>query len=273
MTFAVVESFLESKSGESTTNEDFFADGAFWAVACDGATDKSGLDFGGETGGRAIAKVVNDAVSSASAGISASALVERINAACNAVLGDKLETVSVPDLPTCSFVALEKQEGRIVRVGDASWATGMREEIGNKKIDEIHSSFRAAYLDMMLLEGASRESLLREDGGRALILPSLKKQGILRNINEGSLSYGAIDGRPVPERFIESWTLAREEDVVVLASDGYPRLFLTLEETEQYLQRDLLSDPLRMGRHPSTKGVQAGNLSYDDRTYLKLERR
>ena len=57
----------------------------------------------------------------------------------------------------------------------------------------------------------------------------------------------------------------------ILASDGYPVLADTLEETERLLACSLAEDPLRIGEHLSTKGVAAGNESFDDRTYLRMK--
>jgi hypothetical protein len=105
-----------------------------------------------------------------------------------------------------------------------------------------------------------------------MILPLLRLQALLRNRPRGAaLTHAGIDGRPVPPGLIEEWTLAADENSVVLASDGYPRLFMTLGETEEYLMRDLAHDPLRIGQHKTTKGLLPGNVSYDDRAFLRID--
>lgn len=106
MRFEVVESFLASKSGELDRCEDMLGVGESWAIVCDGATDKSGLQINGETGGRAIARVAVQAVTTASSDLTAAGLVDRINAACKQALAPHVATTPVEDLPTCSFVAL-----------------------------------------------------------------------------------------------------------------------------------------------------------------------
>ena len=57
---------------------------------------------------------------------------------------------------------------------------------------------------------------------------------------------------------------------VVLASDGYPKLFGTLEESEHYLQKVLAEDPLCISLNKQTKGLMVGNNSYDDRTFVRF---
>ena len=62
----------------------------------------------------------------------------------------------------------------------------------------------------------------------------------------------------------------KENDEIVLASDGYPVLKNSLKESEEKLLEILEKDPLLINIYKSTKGLQQGNISYDDRTYIKF---
>jgi hypothetical protein len=57
---------------------------------------------------------------------------------------------------------------------------------------------------------------------------------------------------------------------LVLASDGYPEILPTLAETEARLAELLAEDPSCVGVLRGTKGVMAGQISFDDRAYLRL---
>ncbi len=59
--------------------------------------------------------------------------------------------------------------------------------------------------------------------------------------------------------------------MVVLASDGYPAICPTLDESEKELKRILDSDPLAICENIQTKMMVKGNLSFDDRAYLCFE--
>ncbi len=160
-----------------------------------------------------------------------------------------------------------------MRVGDVSLSDGRASFVGSKEVDVVHSRMRTAYLQMMLIDGQERSELLASDVGRELILPSLRKQAVLRNnVSAGDLAFGAIDGTPVPDQFIETWALEGEVSEVTIATDGYPVIRPTLELLEQYLRSDLRSDPLRIGKHMTTKGVRPGNQSFDDRAYVRLRK-
>jgi hypothetical protein len=273
--FTVTEAFVEGKHADADRCEDVILDGPDWIALCDGVTDKSGLRFDGRCGGLVVAELVARAVAAAPTGENPADLVARINDAYTSRLGQELELGGVPDgmRPACSVVALDKKAGRVVRVGDTTWVTHQRTEAGHMAIDDVHTAMRSAYLRMLILDGHDPKDLAVHDPSRDLILPGLKAQSVLRNNPDGGpLAHGVIDGRDVPDQFVEAWTLAGDETEIALASDGYPVVFMTHAATEDYLQGDLAADPLRIHAHPSTKPLAPGQASFDDRSYVRLTR-
>lgn len=65
--------------------------------------------------------------------------------------------------------------------------------------------------------------------------------------------------------------IVKASNSVVLASDGYPTLLPTLKESEKALAHHLIDDPQNIGEFVATKGLVEGNVSFDDRTYIKLK--
>lgn len=63
---------------------------------------------------------------------------------------------------------------------------------------------------------------------------------------------------------------AKDCKEIVLASDGYPFLLPTWQESEQALRRQLQDDPQNISQFIATKGLVAGNQSFDDRTYVRF---
>ena len=83
----------------------------------------------------------------------------------------------------------------------------------------------------------------------------------------GEFGYDVINGGKIcPDNVIVYQVKAG--DRVILASDGYPDLFDTIEETENYLFLMLENDPLCIHDLRGTKGVLPGNQSFDDRSYI-----
>lgn len=85
--------------------------------------------------------------------------------------------------------------------------------------------------------------------------------------NEQNISYAVIDGFEIPTDKVKILRAGRE---VVLASDGYPLLASTLDESEKLLHEQLKNDPLCINSFKATKGLMKGNVSFDDRAYVRF---
>ena len=79
--------------------------------------------------------------------------------------------------------------------------------------------------------------------------------------------YAVIDGTPI---YIPGTRIVTASHCVVLASDGYPTLLPTLHESEEALAQHLTDDPQNITDFIATKGLVEGNVSFDDRAYIKL---
>ena len=79
--------------------------------------------------------------------------------------------------------------------------------------------------------------------------------------------YAVIDGTQI---YMPGTRIAKASHSVVLASDGYPTLLTTLKESEEALAKHLADDPQNIGEFVATKGLVEGNVSFDDRAYIKL---
>ena len=79
--------------------------------------------------------------------------------------------------------------------------------------------------------------------------------------------YAVIDGTPI---YMPGTRIVKASHSVVLASDGYPTLLPTLSESEKALAQHLTKDPQNIGDFVATKGLVEGNISFDDRAYIKL---
>ena len=110
-----------------------------------------------------------------------------------------------------------------------------------------------------------RSELQATDKGRALIIPHMKEAMLRQNID-----YAVIDGFPIPQQHVRKLTLDFRPWEIVLASDGYPFLCPTLQESEERLARQLSTDPMNILDFKATKGLQPGNLSFDDRAYIRF---
>ena len=166
---------------------------------------------------------------------------------------------------TCSVAVYSCHHRQLWMIGDCQALVAGTVYSVRDPQEDLLARRRAQFIAQALDEGTPPE-VFREpsDPGRAIILPDLVAK--TRRQNQ---TYAVIDGFPVYRAGVQTLALpARTE--VVLATDGYPRLWPTLAETEDYLQQVLQADPLCIRRHPATKGVYARQVSFDDRTYLRF---
>ena len=123
---------------------------------------------------------------------------------------------------------------------------------------------RAAIIRQMLNHGeATIASLQTDDVARKQIVDD-----IIATCHDQNKTFSVIDGFPIPlER---AKTIKVESGDVILATDGYPYLLPTLAASEQALSHLLSTDPLLFQTYHATKGMMAGNVSFDDRAYIRF---
>jgi glycerophosphoryl diester phosphodiesterase len=63
------------------------------------------------------------------------------------------------------------------------------------------------------------------------------------------------------------------EDIksIVITSDGYPFIYQNLHDTEKTLEKILSEDPLCYKKFKNMRGIKRGMLSFDDRSYVRIE--
>jgi hypothetical protein len=237
----------------------------------DGVTDKSGSQVPSGSGPVSTGRFAADTVAAAleglvpgtAAGDAVSSISDVLGRAVLATLGE----LDPGDRPGASVVVFDAVARVVWRVGDCPFRIDDAVYPARKRIDQVTSDFRAAFL-----AACGEESGLASDPGRDAILPLLRLQGRLAN-RPGEFGYGVIDGRPVPEEFITVVPVPGSAREIVLASDGYPTLPATLAAAEAELAELLAADPRFVGPLRSTKGFHPSTCSFDDRAWVRVRLR
>lgn len=259
----VLEYFSEGKKEEQGLCEDGLFVSYHFIAVFDGVTSKSSRTFGGKTGGRAAMEKAVEAMKKAPFDIEARQLFTNIN---NAVLS-LYEGESTGEAAVCGIV-YSKYKNEIWSLGDCQCRINSQYYAHEKEVDTILSKVRALTLEIARLEGSTDEELLKNDVGREFILPLLKKQHLFAN-SDSRFGYTVLNGTPFDSKRIEIHPVS-EGDTVILASDGYPYLYGSLEMCEKELERTIKENPLCDNGYVSTKGIAPGNKSFDDRTFIKF---
>lgn len=274
----IVEQFVLGKRADPALCEDAIVVTADYAAVVDGATDVSGRDYGGVSGGRWAVGACVEAVRGLPAGLDAYAAVEALTRA----FAGRDEPAN--ERPSASVTIYSVARREVWQVGDVGFRYGgMSGRPKRKLVDEVASAFRAAVLAAEVAAGtlggevpapgehgfgrAAAGGLGEADPGRVAARALIGRQGFLRN-TVGPYGYAAVDGRPVPPPMVVVRSVPVGE--LVIASDGYPVIEASLAESEATLARLLAIDPWCVEELRGTKGMAAGQVSFDDRAYLRL---
>jgi glycerophosphoryl diester phosphodiesterase len=178
----------------------------------------------------------------------------------------------VLERPSASLAAYLPGLRQIVVVGDCQVLVDGQHYVSPQASEPLVAEQRAQYFLHQLSLGYSMDELLQhhQSKARELIRPALERAAELRNQADHPLSYSVMDGTPIPWSLVQVVQVPEGCHTIVLATDGYPELFPTLAQTEAHLQSLLRQDPLCIGALRGCKGVEPGNLSFDDRSYISL---
>lgn len=268
--YKVIEQEIRSKAADFSKCEDgIFVSSAFAAVI-DGVTGKGKGLWDGKTSGAYAREVLLKCLKTLRADITAEEAIQVLNGAlyeAEKVREDETELPREERLMAAVIIYSDCYQ-QIWSFGDCQCLINGELFSHSKKIDTMLSEVRSFYDRGQLAAGMTPEELQEHDIGREYIMPLLKFQLMYAN-TEDYYGYDILDGYEIHPKRVVIHQL-KEGDRVVMASDGYPRLLETLEESEAELARLIREDPLCIFENKGTKGIAAGNNSFDDRSYIRF---
>lgn len=257
----VLEQFIEGRSGNPIECEDMVVLSDDYLAVLDGATDEGGQKIEGLSSGLWAARTLARKIADMPGDLGAEEAFD--------FLSEALPGRREPGA-RCDAIIFSVARGEIWRVGTVHLLLDGIPYPPSRRIDETTSAARAALNQSLLLGGESLQMVAEEDPGRQLIMPLLRGQKFFANNEQSEWGYGVVDGQKIPSFFLEVFS-AKGVSEIVFASDGYPEIFSSLAESEEALARKLQEDPLLLRQPPATKGLRPGNISFDDRAYLRFQ--
>ncbi len=262
-----IERFTYAKNGNENDNEDrIYMSDRFIAVI-DGATSKEDRTLDGLTGGQNIDRIVCRCLDEIDDEPEAFDVFETVE---QTIRKEFPREEYWPAAASAAIYNIGRQE--LWLIGDCQALINGKPFTNSKKIDAVLSDLRSIVLYSEIASGTSTEELMKDDPGRTAILPFLKDQNKLENI-DCEWGYVVFANGPYNKDFCrDNIKVIKVPDKaqIVLASDGYPELRDTLKESEDCLKKILEEDPLCFRKFKSTKCLSEGNLSFDDRAYIRI---
>lgn len=238
----------------------------------DGSTSKTPIRIkDGCSNGRYCMELIRDYISSMPAYTTASEFCDGITSHIQSIYkkyGVDTERLRLnpTERLTASAVVFSVFHRQIWMIGDCQCMENGRTYDNSKPQEAILAAKRSAFLKQALAQGLTIEDVQRQDPGRAFIISEL-----INSCRGQNISYSVIDGFAIPQDKIKIINVDDSCHEIILASDGYPILKPTLQESEHALRRQLTEDPLCIATFKATKGLMQGNISFDDRSYIRVQ--
>ena len=263
------EKFTMSREGTEGICGDSIVDTDNFIAVIDGATPKGNRLWEGMRGDVYISHLISNAIKNMDRDITAEDAVLYINNAVKDAYKRNnvdLDTLEHEEMLQACVVIYSASRHEVWSYGDCLIRINHRDYNNIKKLDVLMSNLRAFFIESAMINGNYHYDSFGEDFGRKCILPYLKEQGIFANTNY-SFGYSVINGGTIIPKNVKVYSV-QSGDRIILATDGYPKLFDTLEASEQYLELKLKEDPDCVYSLRGTKGVSSGNVSFDDRAFI-----
>jgi hypothetical protein len=281
----VEEAFQQAKAADGSGCEDAVVDVPGFVGVVDGATNQGDFDWlerTGLTGGAVAAQAIKSAVArlprDATLGMALEALTRAVRGCYESVGILELVESNPVERIAASFALFAQEHDELWLVGDCQALLVANDQplevIRNaKQIDAITATARAAFLEAEVASGKTEDQLRQHDSGRAFIVPLLRQQRWFQNSRDvPELCYWVIDGFPLTKDDARVVRRPAACDRIVLATDGYPVLLPTREQSDRELRKLIDQDPLMYQVFKTTKGVAAqGADSFDDRAYVSIK--
>ncbi len=266
--YGVIEQFCSSKTIIPEACEDELVVTDKFIAVIDGATSKTTNTFQGKTGGKITAELIASYLKTGliDSGMDYKTATCRIQAEIQEYA--QKHQLEKNGIHLCaSAVIYNVPKRQIWSVGDCQFLLNGKHYTFYKKVDTILSDARSLIIHMLLRSGLKEDDLKKDDRSRSLILDELKLQQNLENVDD-EYGYSVFSSQGnVKNVYVTDVPPGSE---VVLASDGYPELFGTLEESEARLNELIRVDPLCYKFYKSTKGLMENCTHFDDRTYIRF---
>ena len=264
----ILEQFICGKENDPKTCEDGLVIEDHLIAVIDGVTAKGKHLWQGKKSGCYAKDILTEYLQNDVSKQNAAELFQNLDLVLQDAIRKEGCKLSGEDYPRAAVIVYNDIYKEIWAYGDCQCRINAEVHTHAKKIDELNADLRAFYLEYYIEQGYTIEELQKEDFGRKAIQKNLQMQFAFEN-KLGDFGYPVLNGEGIESSMIRRYSV-KEADTVILATDGYPVLKENLEDSEKELRRILTEDPMCFRQYRSTKGVQPGNASFDDRTFCRF---
>jgi len=258
----IPHTFIQGKFDDPNQCEDAIFYNDHFVAIIDGVTAKSDYRYEGLKTGKIASTIIKTYLAAVDPTATIQEIIHGVNTAYEDHFYSKVDFPldRVSHGPQAAMILYSHFHHQIYIIGDSQALVNGQLHTQPKASDEILSNFRSLVLD---IDPSQHEE------ARAAILPYLISSNIFANTTGTRFGYSVLNGQEIPDDLIKVIDV-HDGDHIIFTSDGYPTIKENFAATEAYLQHILTSDPDLITAYLSTKGLQAGQVSFDDRSYIEF---
>ena len=267
----IIEYFIQSKYDDSTLCEDGIFHNEHFIAVVDGVTSKGNIKWDGHTSGYQAKEIILKGLGELKGKETAFEVLRHLNTLLYKAYVNKVDFFQhhSEERLQATLVIYSVYHRQIWCFGDCQFMIKEAVFADEMKIDTLVAEVRSVYLQLLMKQGKTVDELCIQDPSYDVIFPIIQRQFLLSNCDD-EYGFSVLDG------FCSDFGKAVIKDVpqnsiVVLASDGYPKLMPTLKSSEDELEAIRINDPLCIRLFKSTRGWTNGKKSLDDRAYIRFQ--
>ena len=264
----MLEKFIMNKDGSTNPCGDGLVICDHFYAVIDGVTPKGNMLWNHQKSDVYVSQLLSETIKQLPKDIDAQKAIALLNEAIACEYTKRninYQTLAIEEQLRASVIIYSKYHQEVWNFGDCKLRINDQCFDHHKVLDELFADLRLYFNELAKLKGHEANI----DYGRKQIIPYMKENMIFAN-SDSIFTFQVLNGGNIDLNKIQIYKL-KVKDKVVLASDGYPKLFLTLKASEDYLKAAIKQDPMCMNILKGTKAIKASNVSYDDRTYIGFE--
>lgn len=266
-TIEIIETFIKGKASPSLCEDAYVISKDFVAVI-DGITSKSDFSYQGKTTGKLAAQIIQNVLETLPRQAEIEEFIAQVNQRIQQFYQQVPFPYSIEEKGLQAVCAVYSDHHRqIWLIGDCKVQVDGQNYENPKKSDQILAAMRSLAIHVLERDPVNQKV---QTQARSLIEPWILKATTFANDATTEYGYSVVNGQPIPQQLILKLDLDENPHEVILASDGYPTVEGTLQRSEEELEKLMKIDPGCCGPHKETKGLVQGNLSFDDRTYIRF---
>ena len=271
----IIEKYVVGKKSNSDICEDIIATSNDFIAVFDGVSSKTGIRYNGKTTGYIAVELMSNALKFVPSKANAIECLHNINHSVYKWYKDEglFDDVkkNPQNRPAASVAIYSRHYNQVWILGDCQVFFDSKRYTFPLRIDQLYIDIRMKVIDYLKAIGKTTEELLQNDISAKVLRPLFEMQPTLQNSNnKNHYSYSILDGFNFCETNVHVLQLSNGVKEVSLATDGYPVIFGSLKESEDYLKQVLINDPLCCDIFKHLKGAYKGQNSFDDRAYVRF---